>query len=113
MHVRTPIDGHRARCRKRSDYWVAAWQLPELTHIATSEHVAGWPSSVQPQPNCEHQACWLFAMDLYMSDELVARVPVVAQADNTVHRTTAVNVAQIFFMIRRLSLMGAFGATPQ
>ena len=69
--------------------------------MATSEHVAGWPSSVQPQPNCEHQACWLFAMDLYVSDELVAFVPVVAQADNKTLRTIAVNVAlRIFFMIR-------------
>ena len=45
-------------------------------------------------------------MDLYMSDELVARVPVVAQADNRVHRTIAVNVAvPIFFMIRHLSMI--------
>ena len=91
MHVRTPIDGHRARCRKRSDYWVAAWQLPELTHIATSEHVAGWPSSVQPQPNCEHQACCVRAIDLYTSDELLTRVPVVAQADSSAHSTSATN----------------------
>lgn len=32
-------------------------------------------------------------MDLYVSDELVAFVPVVAQADNRALRTTAVNVA--------------------
>ena len=80
--------------------------------MATSEHVAGWPSSVQPQPNCEHQPCWDLAMDLYVSDELVARVPVVAQADNRAHRTTAANVPlQIFFMIDHLSSIGASGAT--
>ena len=112
MHGWTPIDGHRGRCRRSPNYGVAAWQLPVFTHMATSEHVAGWPSSVQPQPNCEHQPCWLLAMDLYVSDELVALVPVVAQADNRVQKRTAMNVALIFFIIHHLSLR-ALGAASR
>ena len=33
--------------------------------MATSEHVAGFPSTVHPQPpTFEHHACWLWAIDL-------------------------------------------------
>jgi hypothetical protein len=75
-----------------------------VRQVATSEQVAGWPSSVQPQPNCEHQPCWVLAMDLYVSDAPLTRVPVVAQADNSAHKTTAANVPlRILFMMDHLS----------
>jgi hypothetical protein len=72
--------------------------------------VAGWPSSVQPQPNCEHQPCWVLAIDLYVSDAPLTRVPVVAQADNSAHKTIAANVPlRILFMIDHLSSVVAQG----
>ena len=42
----------------------ARWQFPELRHASTSEHVAGWPSIVQLQPNVEHHHCCPRAIDL-------------------------------------------------
>jgi hypothetical protein len=39
-------------------------QLPVLTQVATSAHVAFSPSIAQSQPNCEHHACWLRAIAL-------------------------------------------------
>jgi hypothetical protein len=44
--------------------YCARWQFPELRHASTSEHVAGWPSIVQLQPNVEHHHCWPLAIDL-------------------------------------------------
>ena len=74
-------------------YRVAAWQLPELRHIATSEHVAGCPSSWQSHPpTLEHHACWLRAIALYVSEEDVTRVPVVAQADSSAQSAIMTNV---------------------
>jgi hypothetical protein len=81
-----------------------------VRQVATSEQVAGWPSSVQPQPNCEHQPCWVLAIDLYVSDAPLTRVPVVAQADNSAHKTIAANVPlRILFMIDHLSSVVAPG----
>ena len=73
-------------------YCVARWQLPVLRHVAASEQVAGCPSTEQPQPNCEHQACWLRAIDLYTSELLVTRVPVVAHAESNAQSAIAANV---------------------
>jgi len=82
-----------------SIYW-ARWQFPEFRHACTSEQVACCPSSVHPQPNCEHHHCWLPAIDLYVSELLVTRVPGVAQAESSVHAMIERNVAfAIFFMI--------------
>ena len=65
---------------------------------------------MQPQPNCEHQPCWVLAIDLYVSDAPLTRVPVVAQADNSAHKTMAANVPlRILFMIDHLSSVVAQG----
>src|SRR5690242_18415579 len=61
--------------------------------VCTSEHVAGLPSSWQPQPNCEHHPCWPFAIDLYVSDVVVTRVPSDAHADNSAVASTASSIA--------------------
>ncbi len=83
-----------------SVYWAARWQFPEFRHACTSEQVVGCPSSVHPQPNCEHHHCWLLDIDLYVSELLVTRVPVVAHAESRVHAMIERNVAfAIFFMI--------------
>jgi hypothetical protein len=56
---------------------------------------------VQPHPNCEHHHCWLLDIALKLSELELTRVTVVAQADSSVHRTTASNVP---FGIRFISL---------
>jgi len=62
--------------------------------------VVACPSSVHPHPNCEHHHCWLFDIDLYMSELLVTRVPVVAQAASMTQAMIERNVAfAVFFMI--------------
>jgi hypothetical protein len=79
--------------------------------VDASAHVTCWPSIEQPQPNCEHHACWLLAIVLYASESVVTRVPVDAQAVNTAHTAIANRLRQeIRFMIRHLSLSMASDA---
>jgi hypothetical protein len=81
-----------------------------LTQVATSADVAFWPSIEQSQPNCEHQACWLSAIALYASDEVVTRVPVDAHAVNIAHSRTASELrSEMRFMVRHLSFSMASG----
>src|SRR5207302_1225018 len=60
-----PLWGQRSGERRRRlpqawgsflRYCAARWQPPELRHIATSEHVAGCPSTLQPQRSANEMA---------------------------------------------------------